>query len=282
MSSGRRASIHVVALSLLSLLPALVVHADSTSTTMPLPKPAPGADSTRHERVVTIQRQLERADSLLKLRGGVHAEDAQLFLSWNAPWGMRRASTALTPRCADTTATDTLFLSFLPGRTSTGFNGFSARLSFHAAPGDTLGDWWHMESRGGENGGNLQAEFGPSPTIPGRQPWAVTGYGYSQIKRTPTDMNLLVLYAVRHDAAVPIAADSVYTLARIIVRHRRADRLAGCGQSVCVEWTSATLAFELKDEPEVRRGERFVSYGRDAHACDASRGGALPVWKPRK
>ena len=295
-ASRRRVVILVVALLMAVVMrPSSMAHAQSASPAVPgavnvtvrsatRDSLAPAAPDTarRARNYNLIQRELAKADSMLKARGGVHAEDAQLFLSWNAPWGMKRARTSLTPRCADTTATDTLYLSFLPGRASDGFSGFSARLSFHLTSADTLGPWWHMEGRGGENGGNMQVEYGPSPDMLGRQPWNVPGQGLVKLTRTPRDMNLLLLHAVSHDAASPIVSDSVYTLARIIIRHRRTDRLAGCGQPMCVEWVSATLGFALKDEPEVRRGERFVTYGADAHACDASRGVALPVWKPRK
>jgi len=283
MSSGRSRARAALVLSMVLLSASLsAVRAEITpATPAPLASPVP-ADSTRRARKYNIQAELAKADSLLKLRGGVHAEDAQLFLSWNAPWGMRRAKTSLTPACGDTTGADTLYLSFLPGRPSAGFAGFTARLAFHGTGADTLGPWWHWEGRGGENGGNLQVEFGPSDDMPGRQPWVHAGRGFTQLKRTPNDMALIVLYAVSQDQTSPIVADSIYTLARIVVRHRRAGRLAGCGQPVCIEWVAATFGFALKDEPEVRRGERFVTYGADAHACDPRRGVAVPVWKPRK
>lgn len=233
------------------------------------------------ERKFNVQRLLAEADSMLKLRGGVHAEDAQLFLSWNAPWGQRRARTALTPRCDDTTAVDTLYLSFLPGRTSQGFNGFTSRLTFHSASADTLGPWWHMESRGGENGGNLLVEFGPSPDMPGPQPWNVSGQAVSQLKRTPRDVDLTLLFAVNHLMARPIVADTIYTLCRVLVRHRRATRLSGCGQPVCIEWSRATMAFAIKDEPEVRRGERFVTYGAEGTSCREWRDSRTQPWKPK-
>ena len=238
--------------------------------------------SSRDGRKVTIQRMLTEADSLLRLRGGVRADETQLFLSWNAPWGRPRARTSLTPRCDDTTAVDTLYLSFLPGRASQGFNGFSARLAFRSASSDSLGPWWHMESRGGENGGNLLVEFGPSADIPGPQPWTVTGQAVSQLKRTPRDVNLTLLFAVNHSMAQPIVADSIYTLCRVLVRYRRATRLAGCGQPVCIEWQLATLGFALKDEPEVRRGERFVTYGKGAVSCDEWRDVRAQPWRPKQ
>lgn len=228
------------------------------------------------------QHLLDQADSALKARGGSHAENAQLFLSWGAPWGMPGARSALTPACADTAAIDTLYLAFYPGRESRQFTGFSAVLDFHSVSADTLGSWWHMESKGGENGGNLQVEFGPSATIPGRQAWTKGGQGFSLLERTPTNMRMRVLFAVSLDQAGPIEATASYTLCRVLVRHRRAGRLAGCGQPVCVELASAKLGFALKDEPEVRRGERFVTYGSGARGCEPLRGPRPPAWQPRK
>lgn len=245
----------------------------------------PAKDSViahRREVMGGYQQLLDQADSALKARGGSHAENAQLFLSWGAPWGMPGARSALTPACADTSAIDTLYLAFYPGRESKRFTGFSAVLDFHSVSADTLGSWWHMESKGGENGGNLQVEFGPSAAIPGRQAWTQGGQGFSMLERTPTNMRMRVLFAVSLDQAGPIEADAHYTLCRVLVRHRRTGRLAGCGQPVCVELASARLGFALKDEPEVRRGERFVTYGSSAKGCDALRGPKLPAWQPRK
>jgi len=246
--------------------------------------PAPGDSviAKRREVMKNYQQMLDRADSVLKARGGSHAEDAQLFVAWGAPWGMPHASSVLTPACADTTAIDTLYLSFYPGRASEHFTGFSALLDFHSVSGDTLGSWWHMESKGGENGGNLQVEFGPSPTIPGKQAWTQSGQGFSMLERTPTNMRMRILFAVSLDQAGPIDANGTYTLCRVLVRHRRAGRLAGCGQPVCVELASARLGFALKDEPEVKRGERFASYGAGAKGCDTLRGPRLPAWQPHK
>jgi hypothetical protein len=49
---------------------------------------------------------------------------------------------------------------------------------------------------------------------------------------------------------------------------------------VVVEWTKATLAFGLKDEPTVSRGERFVSYGGPYSLSDQFRGLKTQTWKP--
>jgi hypothetical protein len=226
------------------------------------------------------ERLMLEADSLLKLRGGVHAENAQLYLAWNAPWGMKGAEKTRMPACGDSTGADTLYLSFYPGRSATHFTGFTGELKFLATGNDTLGPWWHMESKGGENGGNLQVEWGPSPDIPGRQPWQAPGHGFALLDRTPTAMRLRVLFAETLDDAGPLDSTVTYTLCRVILRHRRSQELAGCRQPVAVQWVKATLGFELKDEPEVRRGERLVSYGGPYSICEPFHEPSVRTWKP--
>lgn len=247
---------------------------------------APGDTLTLHvggrmSGAGSYQRLMAEADSLLKLRGGSHAENAQLYLSWDAPWGSRRARAVRMPACGDSTRADTLYLSFYPGRSTEHFNGFTGQLRFLATGNDTLGPWWHMESKGGENGGNVLVEFGPSPDIPGPQPWPTGGRGFALIDRTPTAMRLRVLFAMTLDDAGPLDANVTYTLCRVILRHRPARRLAGCEQPVCVQWESGTLGFGLKDEPEVRRGERFVSYGAPQAVCEPFREPRVQTWKPK-
>jgi hypothetical protein len=229
----------------------------------------------------SIARMLAEADSIVKARGGARADNAQLFLSWNAPWGSKRAQKARTPACADSTAEDTLFLSFLPGRTGK-FTGFTAQLFVHATGGDTLGAWWHMEGKGGENAGSLRVEWAAAPGFDFRQPFPVSGQGFVLLDRTPTTVRLRLVFAVPLDGAGPIAADGVYALCRVILKHRPSRRLAGCDRPVCLEWGKATLAFGPKDEPEVSRGERFVAFAGSHAVCEPFRGPRPASWKPPK
>lgn len=230
-------------------------------------------------------RLMLEADSLLKLRGGSHAENAQLYLAWDAPWGTKRAEKTRMPACDDSTRSDTLYLSFYPGRPATHFTGFTGELKFLATGSDTLGPWWHMESKGGENGGNILVEWGPSPDMPGRQPWRTAGHGFALIDRTPTAMRLRLLFAQALDDAVPLDSAATYTLCRVIVRHRRVRQLAGCQQPVVVQWARATFGFELKDEPVVERGERLVSYAGPYSICEpfheTSKAWKLPQPQPQ-
>ncbi len=228
-----------------------------------------------------LQRVLSQADSAVKRRAGAHVDQAQLFLSWNAPWGSKRARQVRTPVCADSTSEDTLYLSFLPGRVAGRFTGFTGQLLFRATAADTLGPWWHMEGKGGANAGSLRVEWASAPDFGWRQPFPVPGQGFVILERTPTAARLRMVFAVPYERSGPIAADAIYTLCRVILRHRPERALAGCEQPVCVEWGMATLAFGPKDEPQVRRGERFVAFGGPHALCEPFKGPRVEAWKPK-
>ena len=277
-----------LALAALLALPPLLAHAAepvpvraAASATDPVSSPADtGRAAGGGQPVVPYQVEMDRADSLLKLRGGVHAEYAQLYMAWNAPWGTPGASRVRMPACDDTAGCDTLFLSFFPGRPSNGFNGVSADLVFHATGQDTLGPWWHMEGAG-ENPGDIRVDWGPARDIPGRQPWTRPGRGFALVERTPTTMRLRLLYGIPYGQGAPIDSGTVYTACRLLIRHQQSGSLRGCGQPVCVEWEKASFAFALRDEPEVRRGERFVSYAAPFTACEPYRTSIARAWKPK-
>ena len=268
---ARPAARAALALAAAAVLAAAAAHAQGGRA-----RPAFARRDSVKQRL--LNEELQRADSVVRAEGGPRADHAQLYLSWNAPWGMPRASAIRMPRCGDAAAADTLYLSFLPGRTGPGFNGFSAELLIHAAAGDTLGTWWHFE-HGAENAGNLTVQWGPDPSFPGRQPWAATGQGFVKLDRTPAGGRLLMVFAVPYEHAVRVAPDSVYTLCRIVLRHARA--LAGCERPVCLEWAWATLAFGLKDEPRVARGERFAAWSASAAVCAPEQGPHVEPWRPR-
>jgi hypothetical protein len=244
--------------------------------------PDTSADSLRRMLLAPggLQRVLARSDSLVRERGGARADEAQLYLSWNAPWGTRRAARTRTPACADSTVEDTLYLSVVTGRAAERFTGFTAQVAVRATGSDTLGAWWHMEGRGGANAGSLRAEWATSPAFGWKQPFRVAGQGFVMLDRTPAAVRLRMVYAVPYEGAAPVAADSVYALVRVIFKHRPERGLAGCGQPVCVEWADATLAFGAKDEPHVRRGERFVGFGGPNAICEPFRGARVEAWKP--
>ena len=241
------------------------------------PAPRAARDTTRKPIPRYLNLELQHADSVVRAQGGPRADKAQLYLSWNAPWGAPRATLTRAPRCADAAAMDTLYLSFFPGRTGPGFNGFAGELQFHPTGGDTLGTWWHFE-HGAENAGHLTVQWGPDAGFPGPQPWRVSGQGFVKLERTPTLASLRLVFAVPHEQSVPNAADTIYTLCRIVIAHARP--LPGCERPVAIEWRWASLAFGLKDEPRVSRGSRFVAWAGPESICDPFRGPHAEAWRP--
>lgn len=243
------------------------------------PSAADSANPLRQPGAFT--RIMTQADSAVKARGGPSAENAQLYLSWNAPWGERRAQSVRMPSCGDSLMQDTLYLSMLAGRGAERFTGFTAQLLVHATGSDTLGPWWHMESRGGENPGAMSVEWAAQMSWARRQPFRNTGQGFVLLDHTSTTARLRMVYAVPYDKSGSIAADSVYTLARVILKHKPERRLVGCEQPVVIEWAQATLAFGPKDEPSVSRGERFVTFSGSTSLVEPFRNTRVRSWKPK-
>jgi hypothetical protein len=97
----------------------------------------------------------------------------------------------------------------------------------------------------------------------------------------PSGAQLKLVFAVPYTEAAPVDSATVYALGRVIIRHRRAA-LSGSAQPMCIEWREASLAFAIRDEPIVRRGERFVGWSSgDGDACGTARGPGRPAgWKP--
>lgn len=247
------------------------------------PNFAAGVDSLTAARRATDPSFVElmaRADSAVRARGGSKAPHARLYLSWNAPWGQKRASATLNPKLVDTVRDDTLYLCFLPGRTGDSFAGFTANLLIRPQPGDTLGPFWDF-AKTGANAGGLAVQFGPDSSFPMAQPWRVKGMGQPILEKTPSGSRLRMVYAVGYKQGAPVDSGSVLCLARVLIRHRNAA-LAGARQPVCIEWESATLAYALKDEPEVNVGERFACWaGTGNTACAPFRTPMrAPAWKP--
>lgn len=243
----------------------------------------PGADSLteaqRQRR--SVARIVAEADSAIRARGGSNADQAQLYLSWNAPWGQPRAKQARTPACGDSTVADTLYLTMSTGRASDKFTGFTAQILVHATGADSLGPWWHMEGRGGANAGSMRVEWAAVSPWAKVQPFRQSGQGFVILDHTASTARLRMVFAVPYDQAAPIASDSLYSLARIILRHRTAPVLAGCDKPVVIEWAQASLAFGPKDEPTVRRGERYVAFSGPLGILEPYRGVRREAWKPK-
>lgn len=263
---------------LLGAAPAAVLPADDASaadssqaTSLPTPPPKPRKP---------IAQQIAEADSILRLRGGSHADDAQLFLTWDAPWGHKRARRERRPACADSTREDTLYLCMTTGRTSEEFAGFTAELMIRAVANDTLGAWWHMQGKGGRNPGAMRVEWAALQEWGVPQPFQQLGQGFILLEPSKSVAKVRLIYAVPSEPAAPVKADAIYALARITLKHMPARGLPGCASPVVIEWTKATLAFGTKDEPTVARGERFVTYGGPYTLTDQFRGMRTQTWKP--
>ena len=265
--------------------------ADSTSV-----KPAPASTPITIETPATPARPdsllrpmrkptaqlLAEADSAVKARGGARADNAQLFLSWNAPWGQRRAKRERSPVCADSDTQDTLYLCMTAERTSDQFLGFTAELLVHATGADTLGPWWHMQGKGGENPGAMIVEWSAMQDWDGAsQPFATLGQGFVKLDTQRERALVRMSYATPIlEAKSPFDPNAVYTLARMVLKHNPGRHVPGCDKPVVIEWASSTLTFGIKDEPRVARGERFVTYGGSLELAEAYREAHVKAWKP--
>lgn len=177
-----------------------------------------------------------------------------IFLSWSAPYGMQGARETITSSCDDSTASDTLYLTFDPGRDQARLIGIDANLLIRAAPGDTLGPFWDL-SRSGPGRGNLRVDF-EDPPSGSPSPWQVTGQGIQRYRKIRETGQLVLVYFVPADQGGPVAGGTRYFFARVILRHR--GRAAGCRQPVCVGLVRLKPSYG-PGSPWITSGARFVS-----------------------
>jgi hypothetical protein len=182
----------------------------------------------------------------------------QIFMAWHAPHGMPGATDTLTFAPGDSTRVDTLYLSFETGRDIRKFIGMWARLVFHPAEGDTLGEYWRFAS-GEANQGNLQLQFDPDGTFPCAQPWIRAGAAFPKYEFDP-HAGVLELFYVNLNLPSIVAVDGRvrYCYARVMFVQKRAD-LAGARQPVCIEWTRAVFSAGRDDAVAERGPARCVS-----------------------
>jgi len=225
-------------------------------------------------------RWLLMAALLTVFAGPSAADEARLLLSWRAPFGFSRALENLSAPC-DSSGVDTLYLSFDPGRDAPTFLGMSATLYFHAAEGDSLGDFWRIADMN-QRGSPLRASFDSDSARGFQTPFESPGAGEGRYDYSAGSGRIRMIYAVAANAASPVKAGHMYGLARVMVRHPRSG-MGGCGQPICVEWHVATLAFGASDVVDENRGARLVSINSpNGKVCDAYRSTNLtPVWKPK-
>jgi hypothetical protein len=199
------------------------------------------------------------------------AGEPQIYLSWRAAHDLPGAARSLVRTCGDTARVDTLHLSFDPGRACSTFVGMTATVWFRALDGDTLGPLWHSPARGMLPRG-MTFEFARDKSSGHPFPWESPGFGSAgYVKSAPAAGRLRIVYAVLPQAGARVEGGRRYGLGHLLQR-RPAAGAPGCRQPVCVEWTEATMAYRIGEEPVVSSGARFVGINAEGgdHACSAA------------
>jgi len=215
---------------------------------------------------------------LTMLAAPAAAAEARLMLSWNAPYGTSRARDAIVVPC-DSAGVDTLYLSFDPGRDSTVI-GMSATVYFHAAEGDTLGQFWKFDDMNGRYS-PIRVSFDSDSAFGFTTPFLTPGAGQGRYDYVSGSGRVRMVYAIAANAASRVKAGHSYGLARLMVR-RPPQGIGGCSQPMCVELHVATLAFAEQDVVDQNRGPRWVSINSpDGKVCETFRSTyGAKSWKP--
>ena len=174
--------------------------------------------------------------------------EPSIYLAWGAPHGMPGARAAITTSCSDSTAADTLYISFDPGKDQDRLIGIDANVFFRPMPGDTLGPYWYL-------GRNLRVDF-EEPPEGITTPWPVIGAGMPRYRKDAEIGQLPLTFSVPASDAGPVKGGTRYHFARIILKHRGV--IEGCGQPVCVELYRLKPSFGPSGT-WIMAGERFVS-----------------------
>ncbi len=193
----------------------------------------------------------------------------RLHLSWRAPHGLARAADSIGTTCADSSRTDTLWLSFEPSRDETAFVALGGEIEIHGQPGVSLGAFWHM-SKGGANRGGLILQLGPDPSMPGESPWPMPGLGVVDYRVDGATARLGFGCTLGNDSKAHLRKGRRYTVGRVLVRGISAG-LPGCDAPVCFEWRRAEFVFG---------GGRDFWTGGAGHAL-ATRGAADAIRRER-
>jgi hypothetical protein len=204
----------------------------------------------------------------------------EVFLTWHAPWGEPRATAGLNVTCGDTTRVDTLYLCASPGRDVKQFVGMSGVFVFHAAPGESLDGWWNFP-RGRGEASSILLRMDPEPGFGGVQPWPTKGFGMVDLRTSPVDARLAFIYALPTGLATGAREDSVYCLAKLLLR--RPPSAATCGRAVCVEAVDVKLAFgaEVGEFLAVGPNRLAVWNAEAGDPCAPMREGRAPRrWSP--
>ncbi len=238
---------------------------------------ATGANATAHPKTTAAKRARTSAPaSRHTMLPAPH--EPRLYLSWNAPWGTPRATTAIDAPCGDSTATDTLYLSFDPGKDAPAFVGASAMLFFAPAQGVELPERW---KRGTATASPVRVSFEADPDRGFVTPWSSKGAGAPHYDVLGSRGRLQLIYAIAPDSGPGVENGKLYGIARVLVRRSSAGA-DGCAAPLCIEWASATLAYGNDESRSVDAGERRVTINSpDGAVCAPGKSpfGAQP-WKP--
>lgn len=227
-----------------------------------------------------MNRWLLTGALLVLLAPPAGAAEARLFVTAGAPFGVPGARTNLTIPC-DGKGADTLYLSFDPGRDSPGMLGLSSSLYFHVAEGDSLGSFWKIDDMNVPNS-PIRVVFEADTTRGFVTPFLSPGAGQGRYDYAAGSGRIRIIYAVAANAASPVEGGHIYGFARIIVR-RPGEKQGGCGQPMCVEWHSASIALGMTDVFDANGGPRWATINSpDGMMCESFRTPyATKPWKPK-
>lgn len=196
----------------------------------------------------------------------------ELLLSWGAPYGQNNALSNVNRDCADSTAADTLYLSYRLREAEPVMSGMTTILFFSASLGDTMSPPWHHP---GPKVPFLHVEFPKDTTSAFRRGWTSGGFGDWRYYPERNRGIVRMIYAVPANMAQPIAAGRTFCFARVIL-----DPLpkGACAQPLCVEWREAKFSFSINERDVL--GEQvhdsFVSVNSATGlACGGNRRAAL-------
>ena len=208
------------------------------------------------------------------------APDARIYLTWHAPYGQPGATDQLMAACGDTTTKDTLYMCLDPGQNVEKFQSFTATLYFWAAGGDSIDPHWIFGQ--GRNFTRLEVQYAPG-SVPGAEPaWPASAFASSGYSHSSASGKLMMIAAGPDKQGWPLEGGKTYVAARLLVP-RPAVKTKDCDKSMCIEWSIALFGLGGGALPEVKAGQRFVSWNsRGGKVCATMRSFAAPArWKPK-
>lgn len=203
---------------------------------------------------------------------------AKFQLSWHAPHGHPRARDVLDVSCGDSSARDTLYVTFDIGRDSAHVIGVDIEMRLWPTGGDTLDRHWWFESR--SNPAHLTADFNVFDAPGGAGIWSAAGAGGVRTVSGPDTAFIRAVWAVREVDRARLDGRTRYVFARLIVPRPRSRDL--CARPLCFELNYARMATDIHTTEIIRAGERWVSWNpRGTTPCaERVRAARVPVWRP--